>query len=94
MLETIATAAVIAFLTALLVSFLMQWKTRLELRRTQVEVDDVMSVITRETKRRAVQQSRAGRAAVLSDVDAALVQKHTGVDVQEPAAWFDRFKKP
>lgn len=96
MLETVLAAAVTALLVSVAAVFVMEWGTRMHVRRIRFDLDDVLDKLMRDDRRRAAAVSIARRSRepdALNPVDAALIAKHvattSGASGPEPSAWFD-----
>lgn len=104
MIEIVLTAAGTALVVAIAAVFVMEWGTRMHVRRMRFDLDDVLDKLMRDDKRRAsaVAQSRRSSEPTLNPVDAALIAKHVAGAPGAPAperdaAWFDglvRHRKP
>jgi cytochrome c biogenesis factor len=102
MLEGPLTAALVALVVSISVSFLMDWHQRVQLRRLRFDLDDVLERLMKENNRKAAAVSVARRQAAevqLHPADAAAVAR-----IQQPGArgdgagedfpaWFDPFTK-
>jgi len=92
-LESAIAGAVSGLIAAIAAVFLMEWGTRMHVRRIRFDLDDVLDRLMRDDKRRAsaaAQLRRTSEPAPLNPVDAALIAKHvTRGSSPEPAAWFD-----
>lgn len=106
MLEAVLTSAVTALLVSVGAVFVMEWGTRMHVRRIRFDLDDVLDKLMRDDRRRAAAVALARRSAepaALNPLDAALIAKHVasaspgGAHSAEPVAWFDALvarKKP
>jgi hypothetical protein len=94
MLETLLYDSLVALVVSLAVGFLLQFETRLRVRRAEAAIDEFDDVISRYNKRRAADASVAAREskrATMTDFDAAVLAQH-GLKVPATGddAWYDR----
>lgn len=101
MLETLATAALGALICTLAAHFVLNWETRMRLRRIEEELADYDARLQTETKRRAAQRSADVRNARAGDPLEAEINRAiaatSGAKGPQPAAasdaddgaWFD-----
>lgn len=96
MIESAIAGALSGLIVAIGAVFLMEWGTRMHVRRMRFDLDDVLDRLMRDDKRRAsaaAQLRRHSEPPALNALDAALVAKHVGGssphEPAEPAAWFD-----
>lgn len=95
MLETVLTAAITSLLVSVGAVFLMEWGTRMHVRRARFDIDDILERLMKQDRQRAgvASQLRKANGLELSATDAALVAKHgpgrATVPTEAESAWFD-----
>lgn len=98
MLETVLTAAITSLLVSVGAVFLMEWGTRMRVRRARFDIDDILERLMKQDRQRAgvASQLRKQNGLLpleLSATDAALVAKHgpgrATVPTEGESAWFD-----